>query len=69
MNRFEDTLEPLGIGVGVFLVLVGIATVLGTPWTHKDPMLPIAILQILGALAIVGIGAGPAWLAWTGRDD
>lgn len=69
MNRFEDTLEPLGIGVGALLVVVGIATVLGTPWTHKDPMLPIAVLQLLGALAVVSIGVGLAWLAWTGHDE
>jgi len=57
-----DRLEPLGIGVGVLLVLVGVATVAGTPWTHKSAGIALGVGQAFGALAAVAIGAGLAWL-------
>lgn len=59
----SDALEPLGIGFGVLLVLVGITTLLGAPWAHKSGGLVLAAGQILGALAAIGIGAGLAWIA------
>lgn len=59
----SDALEPLGIGVGALLVLVGIATLFGTPWAHKSGGLLLGIGQLLGALAAIGIGAGLAWIA------
>lgn len=65
-DRFEDRLEPVGITVGVFLVLVGLATLAGTPWTVV-PTFP-AVIQVLGALGTIGIGAGLAYLSWTGRE-
>ena len=58
-----DTLEPLGIGFGAFLVLVGIATIVGTPWAYKSGGALLLIGQVLGALAAVAIGAGLAWIA------
>lgn len=59
----SDTLEPLGIGFGALLVLIGIVTLLGTPWAHKSGGLLLAAGQILGALAAIGIGVGLAWIA------
>ena len=59
----SDTLEPLGVGFGVLLVLVGIATLFGTPWAHKSGGLLLAAGQVLGALAAIGIGGGLAWIA------
>lgn len=64
MNVLEDPLSPLGVGVGVLLVLVGIATLLGTPWAYQSGIV-VAIGQILGALAAIAIGAGLAWLVYT----
>ncbi|USZ66757.1 hypothetical protein NGM10_08375 [Halorussus salilacus] len=58
-----DTLEPLGIGLGALLVLVGIATLVGTPWAHKSGGLLLAAGQVLGAISAVAIGAGLAWIA------
>ncbi|WP_132058895.1 hypothetical protein [Halorussus amylolyticus] len=58
-----DRLEPLGIGFGVLLVLVGIATLVGTPWAHKSGGALLLVGQAFGAIAAVGIGAGLAWLA------
>ncbi|WP_433625885.1 hypothetical protein [Halomicrococcus sp. NG-SE-24] len=64
MNSFaSDSLGSLGTVVGVFLALVGIATLVGTPWAYKSGSLVLAAGQIFGALAAVGVGAGLAWLA------
>lgn len=61
-DRFDDRLEPIGIGVGVLLVLVGLATVAGAPWTTKLSI-GAAVLQVVGALATAAVGAGLVWLA------
>jgi hypothetical protein len=65
-DRFEDTLEPLGVAVGTFLALVAIATILGMPWAVKDTL--AAVVQIVGALGTVAVGAGLAYLSWTGGE-
>jgi hypothetical protein len=59
----SDNLEPLGVGFGALLVLVGLATLVGTPWAYKSGGLLLTLGQALGAVAAVGIGAGLAWLA------
>jgi hypothetical protein len=61
-DRFDDLLEPVGIGVGVLLVLVGLATVAGTPWTTKASV-AAAVIQVVGALGTAAVGAGLVWLA------
>jgi hypothetical protein len=58
-----DRLEPLGIGVGVLLVLIGIMTVVGTPWAYKSGGALLLLGQALGAVAAIAVGAGLAWLA------
>ena len=58
-----NRLEPLGIGVGVLLVLVGLATIVGTPWAYKSGGVLLMIGQGLGAVAAIAIGAGLAWVA------
>jgi len=58
-----DRLEPLGIGFGVLIALVGFATLVGMPWTHKGGGALLAVGQVLGALSAIGIGAGLAWIA------
>ena len=64
MNVLEDPLSPLGVGVGVLLVLVGLATLAGTPWAYKSSAL-VMVGQIIGALSAIAIGAGLAWLVYT----
>jgi hypothetical protein len=64
-DRFDDRLEPVGVGVGVFLVLVGLTTVAGMPWTTKATM-AAAVVQIVGALGTVGVGVGLVWLSRQG---
>lgn len=65
-DRFEDTLEPLGVATGVFLVLVGLAVVAGLPWTVKP--LTAAVIAIVGAIGTIGVGVGLAYLSWTGGE-
>lgn len=60
--EIDDELEPLGVGVGALLVLIGLTTLVGTPWTAKPGVL-VAVGQILGAVATVTVGVGLAWLA------
>lgn len=64
--EFDDRLEVAGLAAGVFLVAVGLATVAGTPWTHKASI-GASVLQVLGALGTAAIGAGLVWLTATDR--
>lgn len=61
IGDFRDVLEPLGTGAGVLLVLIGIATIVGMPWEIKD--IAPAVVQVLGALGTIGIGAALVWLS------
>lgn len=58
-----DRLEPLGVGVGALLVLIGITTIVGTPWAYKSGGILLMFGQAFGALAAIALGAGLAWLA------
>lgn len=66
-ERFDDRLEPVGIAAGAFLVLAGLGTVAGAPWATSTDTLAVAV-QVLGALATAALGAGLAYLSWTGRQ-
>ncbi len=57
----DDTLEPLGIVVGALLVLFGIGTLAGQPWTVK-PVAPL-LVQVIGVLAMVALGLALVWVA------
>lgn len=65
--EIEDSLELAGVIVGPLLVLVGIFTLIGTPWAYTSGHVAITISQILGALSAIVIGAGLAWVAYAGR--
>lgn len=60
---FEDRLEPLGIVAGVLLVLFGLGTIAGLPWTTK-PIAPF-LVQLVGVVAMVALGAGLVWISRT----
>ncbi|PSP94223.1 hypothetical protein BRC91_06500 [Halobacteriales archaeon QS_4_62_28] len=66
-ERFEDISEPLGIGVGVVLVLIGLGTVSGAPWATNGDIVA-SILQILGVILTMALGAGLAYVSWSGRE-
>ncbi|PSQ50805.1 hypothetical protein BRD15_00890 [Halobacteriales archaeon SW_6_65_15] len=57
-----DRLESLGIAFGALLVLVGLATIVGTPWAHKSGSVLVTLGQALGAVGAIAVGAGLAWL-------
>lgn len=65
-DRFADRLEPIGVVIGLFLILVAMGTIVGMPWQVKD--VAAAAVQIVGALGTGAIGALLAYLSWTGRD-
>jgi len=58
---FDDRLSVIGTGVGVYLALAGLATLVGMPWQYGSSGLATAG-QIVGSLALVGLGIGLAWL-------
>jgi hypothetical protein len=66
-ERFDDLAEPLGIGVGALLVLMGVGTVAGAPWATNGSI-AVSLLQLLGVLAMMLVGAGLAYVSWTGRE-
>lgn len=66
-ERFEDRLEPLGIAAGAFLVLAALGTLIGQPWATNPDMIAVAF-QLVGVLATIAIGAGLAYLSWTGDE-
>jgi hypothetical protein len=59
---FADTLDVFGVLVGVFVALVGLGTLVGMPWQYTNSGV-VTVLQVAGAVATVGVGAGLAWLA------
>lgn len=61
-DRFADRLEPIGLATGVFLVVMGLLTVVSMPWATNGS-LAVSILQLVGIVGTVAIGVGLAWLA------
>jgi len=57
-----DRLEPLGVAVGALLVLVGLATIVGTPGALRSGGVLLALGKGFGAVAAIAVGAGLAWL-------
>jgi hypothetical protein len=59
----EDRLEPLGILVGVILVLMALGTVVGTPWTTNASVVA-TLIQFVGIVAMIGVGVALARLSY-----
>ncbi|AQL43068.1 hypothetical protein BV210_10235 [Halorientalis sp. IM1011] len=66
MLGFSDRLELLGLLTGAFLVLVGIGTIAGTPWTTLGG--PAGGLKVVGGVLAIGVGGGLGWLSRTDAD-
>jgi hypothetical protein len=58
MNRFQDRLDGVGLPVGLFVLLVGLGTLVGRPWRYAADGPLLVVLQLLGALLAVAIGLG-----------
>ncbi|MDR5656577.1 MAG: hypothetical protein ACQEQJ_06080 [Halobacteriota archaeon] len=56
MTRFQDRLTVVGLLVGVFVLVVGLGTLLGQPWQYAAGGAPVMVLQLLGALGALVIG-------------
>jgi hypothetical protein len=52
---FEDRLAVLGVLVGGFVIVVGLGTLLGLPWTTTESS-TAAVAQIVGILATLAVG-------------
>jgi len=63
--RFEDRLEWLGILAGAFVILVGIGSLSGLPWTTTENTLA-AIIQVIGIFGIISVGVVLILFAYTG---
>lgn len=66
-ERFDDLAEPLGIGVGVLLVLIGLGTVSGAPWVTNQSVLA-TVVQMAGVVLTIALGVGLAYVSWSGRE-
>ena len=58
----RDRLDVVGSAAGAFVVLLGLATLLGQPWQYTGGA-AVMSLQIFGALAAVAIGVGLVYLS------
>jgi hypothetical protein len=65
-RTFTDRLEPVGIAAGGLLVLIALGTLVGMPWTTGNSAVA-SVLQMLGVVVLVVLGAGLAWLSYV-RD-
>lgn len=64
IEKFDDPLKPLGLAAGVFLVLAAAGTIIGAPWETQATM-ATAVIQVIGALLMAGLGAALAYLSWS----
>ncbi len=63
MELFQDRLDMIGVPVGLFIALVGLGNLAGQPWQYAAGGTPVMVLQIIGSLAAIGIGAGLIYLS------
>lgn len=62
MELAQDRLELIGVPVGIFIALVGLGTLAGQPWQYSAGGAPVMVLQILGALGAIAVGASLVYL-------
>lgn len=60
----RDTLGAVGIAAGLFVVLVGLGTLAGTPWQYANSGV-VTVSKIVGSLAAIAVGGGLAWFLYT----
>ena len=58
---FDDRLSVIGTGLGAYLALAGLATLVGMPWQYGNST-AAAAGQIVGSLGLVALGIGLALL-------
>jgi hypothetical protein len=55
LPEFEDRLELLGLLVGAFIVVAGLGSLAGTPWTTASGSGP-AVVQVAGIILTIALG-------------
>jgi len=60
----RQPLRPLGVTVGVLLVVATLAAVVSAPWQTHASMATV-IIQLLAAVLMAVIGVGLAYISWT----
>jgi len=65
--RSLDPTAGIAVMLGLFVVLAGVATVVGMPWQYLNGGLALTALRVLGALLAVAIGASLVRLAVDAR--
>lgn len=58
----DETMAVLGLLVGAIVVLIGLGTLLGQPWSTAEGTL-VALVQLLGILATIAVGVLVAMIA------
>ncbi|PSP75132.1 hypothetical protein BRC81_16215 [Halobacteriales archaeon QS_1_68_20] len=66
MLRADDRLELIGVLAGVFVVLVGLGTLVGMPWAHHSSI-AITLGRVVGTLGTIAVGLGIVWLTRTAQ--
>lgn len=64
--QMETRPGPRAVGIvvlGLFVALVGVATIVGMPWQHLAGGVGLAVVRALGGLLAVGVGAGLVLIA------
>jgi hypothetical protein len=57
-----DRLEVVGVLAGLFIILGGLGTLVGTPWTAAGGT-GVAVVQVIGIALSLALGAGLVWLS------
>ncbi|MFW6458820.1 MAG: hypothetical protein ACOCY6_05370 [Halodesulfurarchaeum sp.] len=58
MDYVDDRLDAVAIPIGLFVLIVGLGTLLGQPWQYAAGGVATMVLQLFGAIAAIAIGVG-----------
>lgn len=62
---YQDTLEPVGILGGLFVIVMGLVALLEAPWATSLNSV-VSAIQLLGIAIMILVGLGLMWLSYTG---
>ena len=64
----EDRLTAIGVGLGAFVILAGLGTLLGLPWTTTEDTAAAAV-QMVGIVVTIAIGVVLIALTYADEPD
>lgn len=59
----SDPLLPLGVLVGLFLILAGLGTLVTAPWQYHGST-AVTVLRIIGTVGTILVGVGLIYVVW-----